>query len=96
MAIKFEQYLHNIERLDQLIRLKCTGSPEILSEKLNISRSTLYRHLEIMRTIGAPITYSIKNESFVYEYPVAFNLGFSPRYRSRTKQPSYSTSWMEE
>ena len=90
MAIKFEQYLYNIERLDQLIRLKCTGSPETLSSKLNISRSTLYRHLEIMRVIGAPITYSTRHESFVYEYPVEFNLGFSPKHRHPIRRQVYS------
>ncbi|MTI28631.1 HTH domain-containing protein [Fulvivirga kasyanovii] len=92
MAIKFEQYLYNIERLDQLIRLKCTGSPETLSSKLSISRSTLYRHLEIMRLIGAPITYCTKHESFVYEYPVEFNLGFSPKYRPPVRRTCYSST----
>lgn len=77
--MKFEQYLQNMQRLDQLIRLKSTGSPDALAAKLNLSRSTLYRHIDLMKSMGAPINYDLYRESFVYDYPVDFLLGFEPK-----------------
>lgn len=74
--MKFEQYLKNIERLDQLIRLKKTGCPDSLASRLHLSRSTLYRYLDLMKSMGAPITYDLFRESFIYEYPVNFVMGF--------------------
>ena len=68
--------MHLIERIDQLIRMQATGSPDALADRLHISRAKLYRVLEVMKTLDAPIHYDIAVQSFVYEEEVAFKFGF--------------------
>ncbi len=65
-----------IERVDQLIRLQATGTPEELISKLGISKTKLYRTINTMKTLNAPIEYDITLQSFVYVEPVGFTFGF--------------------
>jgi len=46
MAI--ETYFERISRIDRLIRLKATGSPSDLAQRLQISESGLYRYIGYM------------------------------------------------
>ncbi|MBK7093795.1 MAG: hypothetical protein IPH57_01520 [Saprospiraceae bacterium] len=41
-----------IERVDQLIKMKGTGSSVELSSRLGISRSTLFELLDVIRSMG--------------------------------------------
>ena len=61
-----------IERLDQLIRLKATGTPKDLAKKLNLSRRQVYRIVEEMKNMGFPIAYSRSRKTFYYEMKVRF------------------------
>lgn len=65
-----------IERIDQLIRLKATGSPKALAEKFNVSESTIYRIVETIKELGAPVEYSLVYQSYVYTEEVNFLCGF--------------------
>ncbi len=65
--MKLVDYLNRIRQLDSLIRLRCTGAPRDLSEKLGVSEKTVYRCLADLKELGAPITYSRRDESYVYE-----------------------------
>ncbi|KZS39723.1 hypothetical protein AWE51_08715 [Aquimarina aggregata] len=65
-----------IERIDQLIRLQATGTPEALAYRLSISKTKLYRILNIMKDLNAPILYDVAVQSFVYEEAVGFQFGF--------------------
>ncbi|WP_025740892.1 hypothetical protein [Aquimarina pacifica] len=65
-----------IERIDQLIRMHATGSPDDLSAHLGISKTKLYRVIHLMRALDAPLIYNISIKSFVYETEVAFSFGF--------------------
>lgn len=69
--------IKRIERLDQLIRMKATGSPQKLAQRMNISRRTLYNILEFMKTQGAEIYYCVDRQSFCYKKEVYFYFGFS-------------------
>lgn len=73
---KLIQQIELIERIDQLIRLKATGSPKEFANNMNISKASLYRLLETMKELGAPIEYSITTQSFVYVDHVNFLCGF--------------------
>jgi len=64
--MNIDKYLERIERIDQLIRLKATGSPKEFARKLGISKSTLYEYLKNIKNIGADITYDKNNNSFRY------------------------------
>ncbi|WP_025663260.1 hypothetical protein [Aquimarina megaterium] len=68
--------LEMIDRIDQLIRLKNTGTPDELSSRLKISKTKLYRFIRLMKNLNAPIIYDIYHRSFVYEKEVSFKFGF--------------------
>lgn len=72
------QYIHRIERIDQLIRHKSTGSPKQLAQKLNVSERLIYRIISYMREMGAPISYCSHNQSYIYTSEVMFDIGFKP------------------
>ena len=65
-----------IERVDQLIRLRATGSPRNLARRLAISEASLYRLIETLREMGAPIEFSVCYQSYVYSSEVKFICGF--------------------
>lgn len=65
-----------MERIDQMIRMQATGSPELLAKKLQISRAKLYRTLDMMKALNAPIAYDFAIQSFVYQEAVCFSFGF--------------------
>jgi len=57
-------------RLDQLIRLKATGTPKQLAEKFDVSISTIKRAIKKLRNkFDCPIQYSKIRRSYYYEYP---------------------------
>lgn len=66
-----------IQRIHELIRRRATGSPIELALRLEISKRQLHNLLDLMKQMGAPIVYSAALSSYLYEYPVAWNMGFS-------------------
>jgi predicted DNA-binding transcriptional regulator YafY len=71
-----KHYFNRLERLDFLIRIKATGTPKILSQKMGVSERTVYKYIEILQSLGAPVTYSKIKESYVYENEGYFNFRF--------------------
>ncbi|TPN87379.1 HTH domain-containing protein [Aquimarina algicola] len=72
-----------IKRLDQLIRLQATGTPDKLADRLQISKPTLYRTLNMMKDFGAPIEYDPSLSSFVYIKNVDFKFGFYRDHKNK-------------
>lgn len=72
----FIEKLNLIERIDQLIRLKATGTADELAEKLRISRRNVYMIIDLMKSMDAPILYDISKKSFYYEYDCELSIGF--------------------
>lgn len=70
------KHIEIIKRVDQLIRLQATGSPECFSARLGVSKTKLYRIINIMRGLNAPIVYDFSLQSFVYTETVSFAFGF--------------------
>ncbi|MEM1319267.1 MAG: hypothetical protein AAGG75_03370 [Bacteroidota bacterium] len=68
--------LKMVERLDQLIRLKSTGTPKKLAVRLGISERSVHRLIEMMKDMEAPIYYCIARQSYCYECDVEFRFGF--------------------
>ncbi len=60
------KYIERIKRIDALIFMKATGTPEEFAEKLGIKRSTLYESLQEMRYLGVDIRYSCSRQSYYY------------------------------
>lgn len=80
---KLTQTIALVERIDQLIRLRATGTPQEFANQLNISKASLHRILEIMKQLGAPIEYSLSHQSYVFKYKVKFLCGFYPKNLSK-------------
>ncbi len=55
-----------INWIDQEIRDKQTGSPNQLAGKLSMSVRMLYFYLDMMRALGADITYCKNKMTFEY------------------------------
>ena len=68
------EHFHLLERADGFIRRKATGRPEEFAARLNLTRSCLYRRLDDLKSVGAPIKYCRFSKSFYYEEP--FRLPF--------------------
>lgn len=69
-------FINKLKRIDYLIARKATGSPAMLAEKLEISETTLFEYLSIMRECGAPIKYEKFRQSYYYEYEGNFAIEF--------------------
>jgi len=55
-----------LRRLHDLVRLRATGSTPELMEKLKVSKSGLYRQLELLKNLGAPISYDRAEQRYYY------------------------------
>lgn len=72
----FLEKLKTVERVDQLIRLKCTGTPDELARKLGLTRSTVYEIIECMKNMDVDIKYCKNRKSFYYETEKVLAIGF--------------------
>lgn len=60
------EFIRIIQRMDRLIQLKSTGSPEDFASRLSISERSLYNYLGVMKELGAPLRYSRIYGSYEY------------------------------
>jgi biotin operon repressor len=60
------KYIERLRRMDSLIYMMATGTPEEFAEKLGIRRSTLFLCLQEMREMGVDIKYSWIRQSYYY------------------------------
>jgi len=59
--------LRMFDRIDQLIRLRSTGSPKELANKLGVSERKLYDLLnEMKKDFNCPLKYCYDSNSYVY------------------------------
>lgn len=73
---KIIEKIELIDRMDQLIRLKATGTPKSIARRLNLSESSIYRLIDIIKDMGAPVEFSVKDQSYIYSSDVRFICGF--------------------
>jgi predicted DNA-binding transcriptional regulator YafY len=71
-----KNYFERLQAIDRFIRIKGTGSPTQLAQRLNISESSLYEYLSFMKDMGAPIAYSKARQSYYYESEGGFTLRY--------------------
>ena len=72
----FLEKLQLIERVDQLIRMKATGSANDLARKLGVSRSTVFEILDTMRIMGAEIEFCKYKKTYFYSKDKVLAIGF--------------------
>lgn len=83
------KHIELMERIDQLIRLRATGTPVELASRLGVSRTKVYRMINTMKSLNAPIEYNITLQSFVYVQAVGFRFGFfANEINARERHPS--------
>lgn len=75
--MNFFTTLGKMNQLHRLIDAEKTGNPDVLARRLGISRSTLYRMIEELKSYDAPIEYSRRMETFYYTQNYEFNLSCS-------------------
>lgn len=68
--------LQTIQRIDQLVRLKATGTPTQLAKRIKLSERSIYNIVDTMKIMGAPIYYNKSRRSYCYEKDVQFKFGF--------------------
>lgn len=69
---KLIEQLRQLERLDQLIRMKATGSPKDLARRLEVSERKVHRMIAEMKLMGLPIEYCKCSKSYSYVGEVEF------------------------
>lgn len=75
----FEKTVDIVKRIDYLTRLKATGTPNELAQKLKVSPSTIYEYIIVMKTtLNAPISYSRVRRSYYYKKTGSLKVGFDP------------------
>jgi len=71
--MKLLEKLNTLERLDQLIRMKATGTPQDLADRLEISKRNVYNLLNDLRMLGAEISYDSNRQSYQYDEQIYFD-----------------------
>ena len=74
------KYLERLKRIDRLIRSRATGNPSELASKLCLSERSVFIYLNDLKLLGAPISWSAFEQSYVYTEENEFRLFFSTRY----------------
>lgn len=72
----FLEKISTIERVDQLIRLKATGAPNDLANRLGVSRRCLFNIIKVMKEMEAPIKFCNSRQSYYYERECKLAFGF--------------------
>ena len=80
-----KEIFQRLVRIDQLIRIKATGTPVELADKLGISERSVYEYLNLMKDLGAPIKFSSYRQTYYYDEEGSFNISFLPKdFNSKT------------
>ena len=68
--------IEKLQQVDHLINLEITGNLTDFAAKLNMSSRQMEEILDIMKAFGAPITFDSQLNSYVYNSPGEFQIGF--------------------
>jgi len=69
-------YFERIQRLDELISKKATGTPQELASKIGISKRMLHEYLLVMKDMGASIQYCRYSQSYIYSDNMKLEIKF--------------------
>lgn len=68
--------LSALQRMDQLISFRITGSPAEFARRLGISERTLFSYLTILKDLGACICYNKYSCSYEYQDENRLQIGY--------------------
>lgn len=72
----FEQ-LERLKRMNRLIKEEKTGTPEEFATRLGVSSSHLYRCIDEIKELGAPVNFSRSRKTYYYEYEFEMRVSYS-------------------
>ncbi|AEV99029.1 hypothetical protein A4D02_10750 [Niastella koreensis] len=82
--------IDRLSRLDHLIRIKGTGTPAQLAERLNLSERSIYDYISFMKGLGCPIKFDSYRESYFYEEDGFFVIAFFSKSKLKPLFENYS------
>jgi len=62
-------YWKKLFRMSNFIQRKATGSPERFAKKVELSRTALYRRIDDLKSLNAPISYDKFRETYYFTEP---------------------------
>lgn len=71
------KFINKLLRINKLVKLRATGSPRELADKLGISERSVYEYIHEMKELGAPIAFSYSHNSYIYYEAGELLIGFS-------------------
>lgn len=71
-----KEIFQRLSRIDHFIRIKGTGTPSELADKIGISERSTYEYLRLMKDFGAPVSYSRQRKSYYYKEEGRFLISF--------------------
>ena len=71
-----KEIFERLNHIDQLIRVKGTGTPSQLAEKIGMSERSMYEYIRLMKEFGAPVVYSRERQSYYYLHEGSFIVRF--------------------
>jgi len=74
-----KRILERLKRIDRLIRLKATGKPSDFANRLELSESSMFGYLALMKSFGAPIKFDKFRNTYYYEYSGEFKIFFKKK-----------------
>lgn len=69
-------FIYKLKRIDCFIAKRATGTPAVFAERMEMSETTLFEYLAIMKDFGAPIKYERFRKSYYYAYEGRFRVSF--------------------
>jgi predicted DNA-binding transcriptional regulator YafY len=73
------KYINRLKAIDQLIKLKMTGSPKELATKLEISERQVFRYIENLKELGGKIEFDRFLNSYVYSTEIELLMTYSQK-----------------
>ena len=71
-----KEIFQRLNRIDHLIRIKGTGTPTELADKIGMSERSMYEYIRLMKEFGAPVVYSRSRKSYYYLEDGSFTIRF--------------------
>ena len=71
-----KEIFERLDHIDQLIRVKATGTPAQLADKIGLSERSMYEYIRLMKEFGAPVVYSRERQSYYYLHEGRFIVRF--------------------
>ncbi len=75
--MKLIEQFERLKKMNRLIKAEQTGAPEEFAHRIGVSSSHLYRCIDEVKEMGAPISYSRSRRTYFYAYDFEIRLSYS-------------------